>query len=150
VRALALTLLLLGLTGCGPEPPEPLSGAEAAALELFRLARLSDAERGQAAGPLDPAIADEPRAALYDALDSMAALEEPRIVAVEPLPDVGRTAVDLSVGLAGGGSARFSVQLEAVGEETWVVRWFQGPGVEWPPPRRRRDPGLSSSHPPER
>ena len=145
--ALALPLLLAP-SGCGRETPEPVSGAEAAALELFRLARAGDGERDGPDTPFDPGLADDRRAALYDALDLLASVDDPSIVTVEPLPEVGRTVIDLSAALAGGGAASYSVQLEETAGQAWVVRWFQGPGVEWPTPRRSRDSGLTSSEPP--
>ena len=54
-------------------------------------------------------------------------------------------AVDVEADLAGGGTARISVQLERDVEDRWHVRWFGGPGAEWPPPPRRRGTGLTSS-----
>ena len=31
-----------------------------------------------------------------------------------------------------------------------TVLWFQGPGIEWPPPRRLRGQGLTTSPPPSK
>ena len=149
VAAVLALPLLLAPSGCGRTTSEPVSSAEAATLELFRLARLGDAERGAPDAPFDSGLTDDGRAALYDALDLLALDEQPEVVSVESLPEVGRTAVDLSAALAGGGAASYSVQLEQIAEETWIVRWFQGPGVEWPSSRKGRDSGLTSSPPPD-
>jgi hypothetical protein len=137
-------LLAVCLGACSAPEPGPVEAAR----EMFRLAR----ERPPAAERVDALFGSETRgarrAALLDALEHLAGLSEPQLSGVETMSDLRRTAVDLYAELPGGGIARFSVQLEAIGDEGWRVRWFRGPGVEWPPARPRRDEGLSSSAPP--
>ena len=54
---------------------------------------------------------------------------------------------DIVAEMEGGSEARFSVRLRPVDSESWRVIWFQGPGVEWPPPTRRNGDSLSTSMP---
>ena len=143
MRGIAPPLLALTLAACGAAP----SGPEHAALELFRAAgtRPFPAERIDAL--FDLRVDDPRHAALLDALDRLRVAGEPAVTGIQTLEDLQRTAVDLESRLVGGGVASYTVQLEPAGDD-WIVRWFGGPGVEWPPPRRPRDEGLSSSAPP--
>jgi hypothetical protein len=137
-------LLSFSLAACTPELPGPAD----AAVELFLVAaeRPLPAERIDSLFDLD---AEDPRrVALLDALDLLRHAGQPTVVESQPLPDLQRTAVDLENRLDGGGVASYSVQLEHSGDR-WIVRWFGGPGVEWPVAKRRRNQGLSSSAPPQ-
>jgi len=144
VRGISLALLATTLTACTATP----TGPEHVALELFRAAK----ERPLPVERIDAMFdlrADDPRrVSLLDALDRLRRAGQPTVTGTEVLQDLQRTVVDLENRLAGGGVASYTVQLERSGDD-WIVRWLGGPGVEWPPARRRPDEGLSSSAPPQ-
>ncbi|MCP3982576.1 MAG: hypothetical protein GY716_25070 [bacterium] len=135
----AAVLLVLGLS-CSPNPGP--ATPENAALDLFDLAAQqmpADDDVGRRFG-LDP---DDPRrAALLDALETVADVRSPRVLAVQEIEEGTRFAVDVTAELTGGGSAVYSVQLERVDGE-FVVHWFGGPGASWPDAAGRR-PGLTN------
>ena len=143
LAALAGLSLALAAPGCGPAAPEP-SEPERLALELFRAAAQPERER------LDllfgPATDEAARAVLADSVERLLPAREPRIVGMEELDGPDQVVIDIEAGLEGGGSGLWSVQVETA-DGGWRISWFQGPGVEWPPSRRRRDEGLSSSPP---
>ncbi len=142
-----LPFVLLATTACNDEGRPPASPADAA-LELFRVARQTEPDAGRVERLFGPPADDLRRAALHDALEQLGVAAEPRVLAVLALEDEQRrVVVDLAARLPGEGSASFSVVVERVGED-WRVTWFQGPGIGWPPERRRKDPGLSTSPPP--
>jgi hypothetical protein len=146
VFAAALPFLLL-LPGCAPSEPEP-TGPEAVALALFSLADLEEPSSDDLSRCFHPPEDDEQRAALLDALETLSRVDEVSVQRTEPLETLDRVAVELTAPLAGGGQAHFSVQLDGTDDGAWVVRWFRGPGVEWPAHRRPRGDGLSVSSPP--
>ena len=143
MRVTSVALLATWLAACTVAS----TGPEHVALELFHAA----AERPLPVERIDAIFAlrfDDPqRISLLDALDHLRGAGRPEVIGIQTLQDLQRTAVDLESRLVGGGVASYSVQLERSGDD-WIVRWFGGPGVEWPPPRRVRDQGLSSSAPP--
>ena len=144
---LATVVLLVAATACQDQGQAP-SNPEQAARELFRLARQNEPDPDEVDRLFGPAVDARRRAALHDALELLRDASEPRVLDTLALEDgERRVIVDLTADLRGDGSARFSVLVEHVAAE-WRVTWFQGPGVGWPPERRRRDEGLSTSPPP--
>jgi len=141
-------LLVVSCAACG-RTADGESGPAAAALELFELARGADPQGELLESTFDAPPAADDRAALLDALELLATVETPRVVDVQTPAGPQDAFVDLDVTLPGGGQARYTVRLRAFSVDSWRVSWFQGPGVEWPPPRRVRGDGLSSSAPPE-
>ena len=133
-----------GLCACAAPQPGPDDLAQ----ELFRLARQRPLAEERISVLFDLEADDPRRASLFDALDGLTAGTEPQISDIQTMSDLPRTVVDLYTELPGGGVARYSVQLEAAEGGRWIVRWFHGPGVAWPPVRRPRDEGLSNSAPP--
>lgn len=148
-RVPAATLGLLAVLALGacpaPGPPAP----QELALRLFELARQEDPAPQQLAVCFGPIPDESARAALLDALEPLAAASAPRVVALERLPDLGLVVVDVTATLRGEGAADYSVHLQGSAEEGWTVRWFRGPGVEWPRASRPGGQGLTSSPPPD-
>jgi len=146
-----LLALLLGSWSCGETPPPPPPPSpEALALELLELGRGEEAEGADEATIerlFGPPQNDLRRAALYDAISSLRAPSGGRVVSSATLEPIERIVVDLTAELIGGGEADYSVQLEPTGD-SWQIRWFQGPGVEWPRYAASRGEGLSNSAPP--
>ncbi len=141
-----LALALIGSVACGSSEPSGWSAeAAAAALALFDVADDPDAAEDRFlemfAGKRDAGG----RAELFDSLSALPEASNLRVIGVELLEGLDRAVVDLEGDLAGGGTARFSVQLSGTETQAWRITWFVGPGVEWPRSRRRRDQGLSSS-----
>jgi hypothetical protein len=150
VRALrpagaAAGLALLALAGCGDPAPDAEDPA-AAVHELFALARPGGAGREERLRALFGAeVVGEAGPALLDAVAALAPAVPARVAPPERLGADGPVAIDVEAELDGGGRARYSVQLARRPDGAWRIRWFQGPGVEWPAPSPRRDEGLSIS-----
>lgn len=140
----ALLLLLAGaaLTACSE--PGPPTAAEQALL-LFDLSGREEPDEERLAACFDPLPDGAERAALLDALEALAQFSQPRVVAEQRAAELSLAVVDLTASLPGGGSADCSVHLEGSDETGWIVRWFGGPGVEWPRHRRPRGEALTSS-----
>ena len=120
-------------------PPQAAAGVLAWLLteDAEAAAELADAwSLNAAAGPV------------LDALEALRPVDEVAVQRVEPLEGLDRVAVELTAPLQGGGQAHYSVQLADLGDDTWVILWFHGPGVEWPSHRRPRGDGLTVSSPP--
>jgi hypothetical protein len=130
--AAAVGLVLLSCARPATVPDTPAT-AEDAALELFRMAAEPDVAEERLERLFAPESDLQRRARLRDA---------------QTLDGPGRAVVDLRAQLSGGGEALYSVRVEQDETEHWTVTWFQGPGVEWPASRSRRDEGLSTSAPP--
>jgi len=145
---LAVLLLVATCAACGRDADvEP--GPGATALELFELSREADPRGEMLEATFDAPPPADDRAELLDALELLAAVDELSVVDVQTPAGPRDAFVDLDATLPGGGLAHYTVRLRASPDDTWRVSWFQGPGVEWPPPRRGRGDGLSSSAPPE-
>ena len=139
-------LVVAALLACSkPGPPAPAEQA----LRLFELAGQEEPTEEQLAACFGPLTDDTERAALLDALDTMAPASEPAVRAEERASELALAVVDITATLPGGGTADYSVHLEGNDEEGWTVRWFRGPGVEWPRRSPPRGQGLTSSPPPE-
>ena len=139
--ALTTLLLLAGASGCGPDAPEP-TGPERVVLELFALS--ADPGEDDLLRLFGPESDGRRRAVLADSVELLRPAREPRIVGLEEIEGPRRVVIDVEAGLDGGGAGLWSVQVDTVADG-WRVTWFQGPGVEWPPARQRRDDGLSTS-----
>lgn len=143
----ALLLLIATLVACAvvDDPGEPA----ATALRLFELADLDEPSTEQLDATFDLEGDEEARAVLLDALEGLPPREELRVVEITRAAGPDDAFVDLEARLPGGGEARFSVRLRAVEPGSWRVRWFGGPGTEWPPTRGSNRDGLSTSAPPD-
>ena len=149
VRAAALTLLAgAALTACSDPAPPPPAGPAEQALRLFELAGQGEPAEQQLADCFGPLPDDNSRAALLDALELLAEATTPRVLAEEREGDLTLAVVDLTAALPGEGSADYSVHLEGSAGAGWKIRWFRGPGVEWPRRPAPRGQGLTSSSPP--
>jgi hypothetical protein len=149
-RSGGIPTLLIALcltTGCATERETPVTGPGASALELFEVAGLPERSPERLEALFELGQDDRRRAELGDALDRVAQARRPQIILVETMAESGKTAIDLTAELEGGGFAEFSVQLQGAGEE-WKIVWFQGPGIDWPRQRRPRGDGLTTSTPP--
>ena len=149
-QSLGIAVAVTVTIACGDgEPeisPQALETPQDMVLALFDLSRGGDpaAERVDALfGTLDD---ERDRAARLDAIAELRSAGTVEIVETYPMDDLTRLSFDLEGALAGGGSARYSVQIDT-SSEPGVIVWFSGPGVEWPE-RRHRGPGLSTSAPP--
>ena len=143
VPALLGLALVAGCSAPELDPNDPGSVAQ----HLFTLATDGPAQE-ELATIFDPEVLPEHPVALLDALDAIADLEDPELLAVDSSPDTDEVFVDLALALPGEGRAVYSVKLRHLEQAGWRIAWFQGPGVEWPD-RGRRGPGLSTSAPPE-
>jgi len=145
--ARVVALLAISLVSCR-SPGTSQSGPEQAALDLFALAGENPRDDLRVDGMFELGPDDPGRSELLDALDELADAGPPQITDVQPLPGLGRVAIDLYAELDGGTIARYSVQLEPGAGGGWKVRWFQGPGLSWPRRRVPRGEGLTTSGPP--
>jgi hypothetical protein len=145
--ALVVALLCLAGGGCGRGERDS-TGPGPAALRLFDLARGEEPGPDRLGASFDPVPGEDDRAALLDALSALAPAREPRVVQITRTGGPDDAFVDLEADLAGGGLARYSVRLAEVGPDDWRVRWFQGPGVDWPPFAAGPGEGSRSSAPP--
>ncbi len=146
VIGVALGALALVPVGCNRQ--EPVTEPAATALRLFEAAS-SDPAPEQVDGLFGPVEEGLSRATLLDSMAELARAGSPEVTDVVELAELATFAVDLVARLPGGGTARYSVQVVAEEDGSYRVRWFQGPGVEWPSQARRRGPGLTTSNPPE-
>ena len=147
---LALFALVAGCNGTGapvePEPiPLPASTPERCTEALFRFAAAIDDESTLPGDLVRDDLAEEHAIDLLDLLETLAGSPPPRILGVELFPDTDRAAVDVEFDLPGEGFALWSVQLERGEDQGWRVVWAQGPENGWPPRKRGRGEGLSTS-----
>lgn len=152
-RSRAAVLLSLAIAavfgGACREAPEPLpTGPAGAALRMFEMAAGGEPTRDQLDTLFDPEMSDRDRAGLLDALIVVGTTPDPRVGSALALEGLGRSVVELTADLPGGGQAVYAVHVEPQGDDDWRVRWFGGPGVQWPAAARRRDEGLTTSAPP--
>lgn len=148
MRRILTVALLLGVA-CSSPPPEPAAPTpESTALLLFTLADLEDPEIEDLAPCFALPEDDSQRAALLDALEKLASVDQVEVQSVQPLDGLDLVAVELTSPLSGGGSAHYSVQLAPGDDGGWTIRWYRGPGVEWPQHRPPRGEGLTTSSPP--
>jgi hypothetical protein len=112
------------------------------------MARPEGPTTDEASGVLAAGPGELDRPALAAALRSLTPADSAKVVAVEPMPVAGRTAVDLEARLPGGGTARCSVQTVRRPDGTWRVAWFETPSGSWPARRAGPGEGLGSSAPP--
>ena len=139
-------LLLAGLGSCGA-PQRPDAGPGPLALELFELTDIDGIAETELARRFETDPGMQTRAELLDALSGLSLVSSTELAAVQPLGQ-REAFVDVVARIEGGGQAHYTVRLRADTPEDWRVTWFQGPGVEWPASRRRRNEGLTSSMPP--
>jgi hypothetical protein len=137
--------LLAAISACDRSEAPRLSGPAAAAVELFELAAGDPPSEEGIVRLFGEELDEIQLAALLEALDALATVSEPMMVRTEPLSVLERVAVDLSATTTAGGSADFSVQLQQAASGEWQIRWFQGPGVEWPRRGGIRGAGLTTS-----
>ncbi len=140
-----VALTALSLACSSREPTDP-AGPGQIATSVFELAR-DDGLDGPAAESLfGTEIPDGQLPWLLDSVAALAHFGPPEVEGIQEIAaDVSM--VDLRASTPGGGTATFSFQVEGNPTEGFRVTWFAGPGIEWPPPRRRRGEGLSSSPP---
>jgi hypothetical protein len=128
--------------GCSLGDGEP----ERVALRLFEVARSTDPAARSAPDLFDAPPAGAARAKLDDVLDELASVEDPQVVAVEPIEGDDRIAVDLE-GSTADGVARYSVHLVRR-DGALRVAWIGGPALRWPArSTSARETGLTSSPP---
>ncbi|ANM29490.1 hypothetical protein ABI59_07670 [Acidobacteria bacterium Mor1] len=148
-RVLLVVLALAALVGCSdpaedPDPAESRAPEEAAALALFEMAELLDADEEKLRNTVREDLIESDRTALLDAIARLRGESPPRIQGVEPMIPDDRQMITLEADLPDEGLAVFRVLAERDAEDHWKVVWFSGPGIEWPAPRIRGE-GLSSS-----
>ncbi len=144
-----LLVVVVALASCGRgEDSDP----GAVAMRLFELALIDEPTDEQLRRAVDPLPPAEQRAALLDALSTLADVASLRIVDVDQPAGPDDAFADLAALLPGGGSAHFTVRLRkrTEGPDPWRVTWFQGPGVEWRAAGSGGGSGLSTSAPPEK
>jgi hypothetical protein len=149
LRRTLVGLALLGVAACrAPGRPEPTTPTdpEAAARSVFDLAREGEPTPQAVDALFGPVVDELERATLLDALDALGPTDQARIVDRQAEPGEGAIVFDVVAALHGGGEAGFSVGVVAVGEG-WRVRWFHGPGVQWPRARPPAGEGLSALPP---
>ncbi len=143
MACLALAALSLG---CPSRTPIAPAGPEQVAISVFELARDEELDGPAAESLFGEGISDSRLAGLLDSVAALARFEHPEIQGIQAIGgDAG--IVDVTATTPGGGTAAFSFQVEGNETEGFRVTWFAGPGIEWPPSRRRRGDGLSSSPP---
>jgi hypothetical protein len=140
--------LALALAACVAPPEDGAGDQGEAALRLFELARIDEPTDEQLQAVLAEVPAADSRAQLLDALAALAGTSEARVLAVNRPAGPDDAFVDLTARLADGGEARFGVRIAAIEPNSWRVRWFHGPDVDWPASRRPRGDALSTSAPP--
>jgi len=148
--AACLSLAIAALFGMAcREAPEPVpEGAAGAALQMFEMAASGEPPQDRLDSLFDPEMGDRNRAALLDALIIVGTTPQAKVESVESLEGLGRSVVELTADLPGGGQAGYAVHVEPLASGSWRVRWFRGPGVEWPASGRRQNEGLTTSAPP--
>lgn len=150
LRPLSLAVTVAVLAACGGATPDsttkPPATPTETVLALFELAD-HDEPAPERVDSLFGIMEDERvRAALLDAIEALRPTGEVEIVDIYSMDDLLRMSFDLEGRLSGGGTARYSVQLDTSTESGSIV-WFSGPGVEWPD-HSPRGPGISTSAPP--
>jgi hypothetical protein len=146
-RTLALAALAVLAVACTERPAPGEDPADTAA-RIFELAARSPRTAQQVGALFGEPGDDRRRAALGDALDALASAGEPVLVEVVTLEPDARLAIDFRAPLTGDAEGFYSVHLERSEAGRWTVRWFQGPGVEWPD-RSRQGDGLTTSAAPD-
>lgn len=149
------TLLLAAILGAGcnqtelPEVQEPIllpaATPEDGALALFRFASALSADSTLPEDLVQADLAEEFGTDLLDRLEPLAGAADPRILGVELFPETDRAAVDVEFDLPGEGLSSWSVQLERGSDAGWRLVWLQGPGSGWPPRKKSRGNGLTTS-----
>lgn len=145
---LAVAVAALAANGCmTPESTtKPPATPTETVLALFELAGLDEPAPEWVDGLFGKLEDEQARAALLDAVEALLPAGKLEIVDSYPMDDLLRVSFELEGRLPGGGTARYSVQLDTSTQSGTIV-WFSGPGVEWPD-RKPRGPGLSTSAPP--
>ncbi len=139
----ALTALSLACSSRAPTAP---ASPDQAATSVFELARDEELDGPAAESLFGTEIPETRLASLLDSVAALAHFGLPELGGIQKIgADV--SVVDLTASTPGGGTAAFSFQVEGNPTEGFRVTWFAGPGIEWPPPRRTRGEGLSSSPP---
>ncbi len=152
-RNLAAAALSLLVAACGdsrsPEAESlpPSFDSREAALALFQAAQTNRTSPKEIEALVPPDLTPERRMALAETLAGLRKTLEARLVGEEPV-GVDRSAVDIEILLPGGGTARYSVQVERKEDRSWRVISIHGPGAAWPPNPTPGDEGLSTSPPP--
>lgn len=150
VAELVACSAVAALAACGGATPElttkPPANPTETVLALFELARLDEPAPERVDGLFGSMEDERIRAALLDAVEALRPAGSLEIVDSYPMDDLLRVSFDLEGRLPGGGTARYSVQLDTSTQSGTII-WFSGPGVEWPD-RKPRGPGLSTSAPP--
>jgi len=142
-------MLLLACCGGEPDPLEAIALEARPALRLLRLASVGETGIEALADLVRPDLLQADPTGLLDSLGAVGPAEGWEVLAVEPLPDLRRVAVDLQATGAGGATAVFTVQTEADPRGEWRVVWLAGPGLQWPARSLPRGEALSSSAPPD-
>lgn len=136
----ARTLLLASLTvvavacGGGTDEAPSLSNATPSetALSLFALAARNADDRELAARFVSPDGLDEDPDGFFDQVEGLSDVAHPRVVASEALAGLDEVVVDLEGERPGPTLVAFMVVTAPAGDGTWRVRFFGGPGVQWP------------------
>jgi hypothetical protein len=132
-----------------PTPPLPITlpagSPDDGAMALFRFASTLNEESTLPDGLVRADLADEHGGDLLDLLEALSGAPSPRILAVELFPKTDRAAVDVEFDRPGEGFSSWSVQLELGTDKGWRIVWVQGPGDSWPPRKKGRGEGLSTS-----
>lgn len=149
-RRAAIAAILLALTcRCDwmrPARDAPPRSPEEAALRVFDLARATDPGLADLKRVMNGKLIEDDRSSAFEAVAALRDASGPRVLAAIPLVGVGRTAIDVTADLPGGGSARCSFQAEVDPDGGWRIVSIHAPGVDWPG-HSKAGSGLSVSSP---
>lgn len=135
-RSLSVAVLGLAVLACGGETDDaPVLSNDTpsgAALSLFVLAGRDADDRDLAARYVESEALDADPDGFFDEIEGLSDVRRARVVASEPLAGLDEVVVDLEGERPGPTLVAFMVVAAPTADGTWRVRFFGGPGVQWP------------------
>jgi hypothetical protein len=154
IRVIVLSILVLLMHCSGsvddttiPPVELPARSPEDAAIALFQFASNLQQDSMVPESLVRADLPDQHLIAFLDGLETLRGAALPQFATREPFPDGRTVAIDAEVARPGNGLETWSIQVEEQPDSTWRVIWIQGPDTGWPPRKKNRDEGLSSSPP---